>query len=46
MRKKYEIVNILHSGRKGIRGEEVDERKYRGVINRHCYINFYEEIEQ
>ena len=30
---KYKIVSIKHSGRKGIRGTDVNEPKYEGMIN-------------
>ena len=30
---KFKIVNILHSGRKGIRNEKVTESKYEGLVN-------------
>ena len=32
MGKIYKIVDILHSGEKGTRGERVDEEKYEGMI--------------
>ena len=32
MRTYYRIVDIVHSGRKGIRGEQVTDAKYDGLI--------------
>ena len=46
MQKKYKIINIFHNGRKGLRGTEVDNPKYKGVIGKHCYIDFLEEVKQ
>ena len=36
---KYKIVSIKHSGRKGIRGTDVNEPKYDGMINSIVEIN-------
>lgn len=36
---KYEIVNIVHSGRKGIRGEKVTQKKYEDLIGCIAYID-------
>ena len=30
--KKYEIISITHSGRKGLRGTPVDEIRYDGLV--------------
>jgi hypothetical protein len=32
MLKEYIVADILHSGRKGLRGEQVDNPKYKGLI--------------
>jgi len=32
MKKRYKIVSVLHSGRKGLRNEPVDDPKYDGLV--------------
>lgn len=36
---KYKIINIVHSGRKGIRGEKVTQSKYENMIGCIAYID-------
>ena len=36
---KYKIINIVHSGRKGIRGEKVTQSKYEDLVGCTAYID-------
>lgn len=36
---KYKIIDIVHSGRKGIRGEKVVQNKYKNMIGCIAYID-------
>lgn len=36
---KYKIIDIVHSGRKGIRGEKVNKLKYEALIGCIAYID-------
>lgn len=36
---KYKIIDIVHSGRKGIRGEKVTQSKYENMIGCIAYID-------
>ena len=36
---KYKIIDIVHSGRKGIRGEKVIQNKYENMIGCIAYID-------
>ena len=36
---KYKIIDIVHSGRKGIRGEKVTQSKYENMIGCIVYID-------
>ena len=49
MKKKYKILNITHSGRKGLRRKPVDDWKYDGligsVVQLDNYMNQLEQIE-
>ena len=35
----YKIIDILHSGRKDIRGKPVTDKKYEGLINSKVMFN-------
>lgn len=39
MEKIYEIVDILHNGRKGIRYKRVRHKKYTGLVGTHAIID-------
>lgn len=36
---KYKIIDIVHSGRKGIRGEKVTQSKYEALVGCIAYID-------
>ena len=39
MLRKYILKEILHSGRKGIRGTDRTELKYKGLLGYQCFIS-------
>ena len=42
MLEKYKLINIVHSGRKGLRGTTVDAFKYDGLINSDVWFDIFD----
>lgn len=43
--KKIRLLGICHSGRKGIRGSDICDRNYEGIISHTCTFRL-EDIQQ
>lgn len=46
MRPQYKITKIVHSGRKGIRGEPVQDEKYDGLIDSVVTLRWIRTLEE
>ena len=40
MRQEYKLAEVKHSGRKGIRGTDVTELNYEGLVGSHVWCDF------
>ena len=36
MEKYFKLLDVVHNGRKGLRGSQMCDRKYEGLIGAHC----------
>lgn len=45
MEKQYKLLDVVHSGRKGIRGTTICDRKYEGILGFYCRFDL-DDIQQ
>ena len=45
MKKQFKLLDVVHSGRKGIRGDAIDNPKYKGLVGYYCSFDV-DDIQQ